>query len=332
MSALRALALLALLAACSTCHAVTLDYCTLLNDLVNLDKLPLLEDGVRCREWTSFDRGEYQHPGANGDAGQYLRVEPNGEAVMAEMTGPGCLVRLWSANPQGKIRFYLDGATTPQYEFDFDQLFRGALHPFKTPVVYRQSGGLASDCYLPIPYAKSCKVTADKKWGQYYHLWFRTYPPDWHVPTFRLPLSAEETAALDRVCEAWNRVGQRPMPPAQTARLVSRHAFLQPGEALTLPHLKGPAVIQAVKIRAEGDERYVWRKMWLQARWDGAQTPAIAAPLDGFFGTGFQANEYKSLPAGVADGQGYLYFPMPFRKSADLRLVNQGTRPVTVAL
>lgn len=334
MSVLRTLALLVVIGICGAVQAVTLDYCTLVNDLVNLDKLPLVEPGVRCREWTSFDRGEYQHPGANGDAGQYIRVEPNGEAVMAEMTGPGCIVRIWSANPQGKIRFYLDGATTP-LEFDFDQLFRGSIPPFKTPIVYKQgSPQSASDSYLPIPYAKSCKVTADKKWGQYYHVWFRTYPADWQVPTFRLPLSAEETAAVDHVCEVWNNAGERPTPTDAGARLVTKQATLQPGETLTLEQIndRGGGTIQAIKIKADGDERYVWRKLWLEATWDGSKTPAIAAPLDGFFGTGYQANEYKSLPAGVIGSQGYLYFPMPFRKSADFRLTNQGHKPVTVAL
>ena len=91
------------------------DFASFVRDLIDLDKLPLLEDGVTCREWTSFDRNEYKNPGANGDAGQYIRVEPNGEAVMAEINGPGCIVRIWSANPQGKIRFYFDGAKTPQY-------------------------------------------------------------------------------------------------------------------------------------------------------------------------------------------------------------------------
>ena len=325
--------LLLLLALPAAAAAVSLDYCTLLRNLTDLDKLAILEPGVRCREFTSYDRAETTRPGANGDAGQYLRVEPNGEAVMAEMTGPGCIVRLWSANPQGKIRLYLDGAKTPQFEWDFDQLFRGGIAPFRTPIVYKQGGPQsASDCYLPIPYARSCKVTADRKWGQYYHIWFRSYPADWRVPTFRLPLSATEQAALEEVCAVWQRTGQRPRPTAADARTISRHALLGPGEALELAGLRGPGIIQAVRIRADAPERYPWRKLWLEGRWDGEEKPSLAAPLDGLFGTGYQANEYKSLPAGVVDGQGYLYFPMPFAERADLRLINQGRQPASVAL
>src|SRR5690349_20435367 len=49
---------------------------------------------------------------ANGDAGKFIRVEPvegRQERVMADLTGPGAVVRIWSANPGGTLRFYFDG-------------------------------------------------------------------------------------------------------------------------------------------------------------------------------------------------------------------------------
>ena len=322
------------------------DFTSFVRDLIDLDKLPLLEDGVTCREWTGFDRNEYKTPGSNGDAGQYIRIEPNGEAVMAAMNGPGCIVRIWSANPQGKIRFYFDGAKTPQYEFDFDQMFRGTIPPFKTPIVYKQGGVQSgSDSYLPMPYAKSCKVTADRNWGQYYHVWARTFPRDWKVPTFHLPLSASEQAAVDEVCHAWERCGERPMPvgrglvprrddgrgtsPRPTeARTIRRHITLEPGKPYNLRDLPGPGVIQALKIRVDSKERYAWRKVWCEMRWDDEVEANVAAPLDGLFGTGFQVNEYRSLPAGVVNGEGYLYLPMPFRQNAAMTLINEGSKPM----
>jgi hypothetical protein len=55
---------------------------------------------------------------------------------MAEMDGPGCIFRIWSANPQGLIRFYLDGDTKPTYEWDFHKLFTGTIDPFIEPLVW----------------------------------------------------------------------------------------------------------------------------------------------------------------------------------------------------
>src|SRR5579863_4287240 len=43
-----------------------------------------------------------------------IKMDPQGH-VLAEMDGPGCVVRIWSANPKdaGNIRVYLDGAQKP---------------------------------------------------------------------------------------------------------------------------------------------------------------------------------------------------------------------------
>ena len=55
---------------------------------------------------------------ANGDAGQYLsKSDHEGitEYVMADLKGPGTVVRIWSANPDGLLRFYFDGESTPRF-------------------------------------------------------------------------------------------------------------------------------------------------------------------------------------------------------------------------
>ena len=40
-------------------------------------------------------------------------MEGGEEFVMMEAEGPGAIVRFWSANPTGKVRFYIDGAAEP---------------------------------------------------------------------------------------------------------------------------------------------------------------------------------------------------------------------------
>jgi hypothetical protein len=129
-----------------------------------------LQSGCQGGLCSSWDRNSKTYWGANGDAGQYLRIDPNGEAVMMEIDGPGVIYRTWSANPMGKIRLHLDGAETPSFEWNFPDLFDGKLPPFIKPLVYRRDRPeSASDCYLPIPFAKHIKLTADKPHGQYYH-------------------------------------------------------------------------------------------------------------------------------------------------------------------
>ena len=79
-----------------------------------------------CKQFSSYDRRSTTPDNAdtwfaNHDVDQYLRVEEvktaDGKArkewVMADMDGPGALVRIWSANPAGNIRIYLDQAEKP---------------------------------------------------------------------------------------------------------------------------------------------------------------------------------------------------------------------------
>ena len=74
--------------------------------------------GERTVQFSSYDRasrledGKIINPFANGDAGHYLRVEGEGdqqEWVLAEAQGPGYVSRIWSANPDGELRIYIDG-------------------------------------------------------------------------------------------------------------------------------------------------------------------------------------------------------------------------------
>src|SRR5690349_13987935 len=95
---------------------------SLLDDLVDLDWLATRPSGgERSVQFSSYDRASEKGRGdpeawyANGDCGVFLREEKNGEKgeraewVMADVDGPGAVVRIWSANPSGELRFYFDG-------------------------------------------------------------------------------------------------------------------------------------------------------------------------------------------------------------------------------
>jgi len=322
----------ALLAIGTTAGAAELDYAFFLRALIDLDRLTQIEDGVTCKQFSSYDRAtRYDEKtdkqinwGANGDCGQYVRKEPDGEAVMAEMDGPGCIVRIWSANPQGKIRFYLDGAAKPTYEFVFADLFHDKVPPFRPTVCGMDGAG--ANVYLPIPYAKSCKVTADKAHNQYYHIGYKTFPKDTRVPTFRLPLSDDETALLEKVTAAWKNCGVDPMAPRES-KMAAKAVDLPAGQAVVLAELEGPATVVSFKAKLTSDERYALRNVLLRMTWDGQERPAVEAPLGDFFGTGFSANPFKSLPLGIGPEGGYCFWRMPFQKSGRIEVVNQGASP-----
>lgn len=337
-AALRALLLAALAAfsALTSLPAVAqraVSYADLLRNLSELDRLTLPQTGVKSVLFSSWDRNGRNSWGANGDAGQYLREEPNGEAVMMEADGPGCIVRIWSANPMGKIRFYIDGDTKPTYEWSFPEIFTGKVHPFVRPLVYQRDGAQsASDSYVPIPFAKHIKVTADRKHGQYYHFNVLEYPAGTRVPSFRLPLAPDEERALSAAADAWSNLGRDPKPRLEGQQTVKRTLTLKPGQKAVVADLCGPGTIRAIRASVSSEQRYAWRKVVLRGAWDGADWPQLLTPLGPLFGFDWQAPEYASLIAGCRNGQGYFYYPMPFRQSAALSLTNYLEKPAKVSI
>ncbi len=326
-----------------------LTYSDLLKRLVDLDRLPYLVEGEECDQFSSYDQrsrydeatGKYLDWDANGDSGNYIRYEEEtGEDVMAEMKGPGFINRIWSANPQGKIRFYLDDAKP--IELDFNELFTGKVEPFRLQLVWQRRVVLggdnpASDCYLPVPYQKSCKVTSvrsdkTKRIIQYYHIGYTTLSAGTKVPTFRLDLTPDDKSALAEVSDKLSKCGR---DPQSLKSLGGREVttVLQPGQSQTLHEIEGPAIIHQVngKLVAEG-ERAAGRKVLLKAYWDDEEEPSVWAPLGDFFGQSFGESPYASLPLGIQDATGYCYWRMPFHKRAKFVVANEGKKPCRITL
>ncbi len=134
--------------------------------------------------------------------------DPQGH-VLAEMDGPGCVVRIWSANPDdaGKIRIYLDEAKEPVIEAPLTELLGGGWKtkidgkettPFPDPIACERSRGF--NLYFPIAYAKHCKIVIDKP-DIYYHVDYRTYPKGTEVETFSFGMYAEKAKEIEEVVD-----------------------------------------------------------------------------------------------------------------------------------
>ena len=165
------MALVACLALRATAQELTyIDLVKRLTDLEFLATLPA--PGDQCSQWSSYDRasrydaasGKYVGWDANGDGGGIIRKEGD-QQVFAEMQGPGCIWRIWSAAPkEGHVRIYLDGASEPVVDLPFVGYFDHKHAPFtQSAIVHTVSMGWNN--YTPIPYQKSCKIVADPGWG-----------------------------------------------------------------------------------------------------------------------------------------------------------------------
>ena len=255
--------------------ADSLTYVDLLKRLTDLERLAVLPaEGERCEQWSSYDRaskyneatGKYEKWDANGDGGGTIRREGT-NFVFAEMQGPGCIWRIWSARPEkGRVWIYLDGASEPVVDLPFIGYFDKKNEPFtRSALVHTVAMGWNN--YTPVPYQKSCKIVAEKGWGAYYQFVYTTYPKGTQVPTFKRQLSAEENAALD---EADRILGHGGPASARTNDVPFRREFvIEPGQEIT-GSWRGPAAFRALRCKPElptsPQDRDVLRELTLQIR------------------------------------------------------------------
>ncbi|MGV3615693.1 MAG: DUF2961 domain-containing protein [Fimbriimonas sp.] len=297
---------------------------------------------------SSYDRASDPGPNqdwfANGDAGKYLRVEErNGrkEYVMADLKGPGAVVRIWSANPTGVMRFYFDGETTPRLESDCGKLLTGGDPRFPDPFSYIASQG--TNLYFPLPYAKSLKVTLDDRDGAnkpgtfYYHVNYRTYADGTRVRTF-------DASEMDRAKAEMAKTSSALKGFYSTVR-ASRggpKSTIEPGKNVVVLDKKGPGslsrltfripfpLVQTVRAMDWQDPHQphnVLRNLILRIDFDGQRS--VETPLGDFFATapGLVNQNNLAFTTGT-DGTMTCKLPMPYAKSIRISVNNLGSVPV----
>jgi hypothetical protein len=307
-----------------------------LTDLQYLATVPAQDE--QCAQWSSYDRasrydtttGKYVGWDANGDGDGIIRKEGD-KLVMAEMQGPGCIWRIWSAAPkEGHVRIYLDGTSEPVVDLPFVGYFNGKNDPFtRSALVHTVAMGWNN--YTPIPYQKSCKVVADAGWGAYYQFNYETFPPGTKVPTFSRELTPAQSAALDRANEVLTRCDFAADCQYPDQKVKTQSVTVRPGKTVTIEKFKGPCAITGIRVKldvpAAPADLEVLRELALQIKWDREMEPSVWSPLGDFFGIA-GANNYRSLPLGhTGDGWWYCNWYMPFSKEAQVELMNDGQTP-----
>ncbi len=321
---------------------VSYSYVDLVERLTNLEQLAQLPDrGDTSAEWTSRDRsstydaatGQYLNWGANNDGGGFIRTQPDGGIVMAEMTGPGCLWRIWAGTPEpGRVQIFIDGSNAPAVDLRFQDYFNRTQAPFNYPsLVYTACKGLNS--YVPIPYNVSCRVVAynDKS---YFHFNYSTFAPGVTVPAFTRNLTLEEQNALSKVNDClMNHLGSDPAGSRSGETTTSNSYVISPGRSITALNIGGQGAITAFKVRVNGmtntaDEWAALRALTVSMTWDGEKRASVWAPLGDFFGNACGYIPYSSLPLGMqTNGWMYCYWYMPFSSRAKIVMGNDGSVP-----
>ncbi len=300
-----------------------------LDTAVDIAALPYLDPTARTLQLSSHDP-----TGGNEDGympPNHLYVDDHGEFVLFDAFGPGCIYRMWFTNTWSVInnmRIYVDDMETPVVEGPVLLLFLGSvggsIGPFTEPLSYSwltSSGGCAS--YLPIPFAGRCKITMRFP-PEYYNITYVRHGADTPVQSFT---GTENTLPL------WwqlSRPGTDPKPSVPS-RTFAGVADVAPGASATLAEIDSGGAVWRLFLAPEPFTQEAVGPLWLRAWWDGAETPAVDAPLPEFFGSFFVEDAPAGLLVGRNGGRFYCYFPMPFCHGARLEIENRGDTAVAVA-
>lgn len=306
-----------------------------------IDRTALAEWPSPCyttKQFSSYDRRSVSPDDpsdngwfANGDAGKYLRSEERDgrtEWVMMDADGPGAIVRLWSANPSGTIRFYFDGEDRASFEVDLAQLLNGG-GPVPSPLSAVRARG--QNLYLPLPYADHVKVTVESPnaRGMYYQINYRTYEAGTLVQTFTPALLTTQRHHVDTICKHLLNPGSDDPKPGP----VMSSAPVSPGKAQLVHESSGPGAIDHFELNIpfeEGDDpASILRSLVLRMSFDGERT--VDCPLGDFFGSAPGLVPYESWYASVKkDGMFISRWFMPWAQSARIEIMNYGEKPVWI--
>lgn len=332
----------------ASCKQVQYDvtFSSLLDEMVDYEeaaRYPAIP--FSCKQESSYDRRSVSPDSAgwfaNNDGFGIIRVDSaNGrkENVLFDQDGPGVITRFWltTMDKRGVMRFYFDHAKEAQWEIPAYDLLRSGFdlgkglaqaHPNYTP-----DGKGGNTLFLPIPYARGCKITFElpdsvKPSPKYYGINYRSYPAGTKVETFSVEIVKE---AWDKVLRTDSLLLNHPSYTQGTAVSASEPVASKDSLLLELP--EGTNAVRYLSVTVgTAPARYdqTMRQIILKMEFDGTET--VLVPLSDFSGAGMGARKSDSWYVD-ADGKGSVNsrWVMPYRKNARLKLVNLSASPVQV--
>lgn len=306
-----------------------------------------------CGQFSSYDRNSTKPEAAtwwaNWDRSYFLHIEENQgrkEHVLMDAEGPGAVVRFWTTwhGPDGTefsnglLRVYLDNSTEPTLEapaadfMDKGYLTGPPLSEGVSPQTeYRWQG---HNLYLPIPYAKHCKITYETKTfidvgGQkgealYYQINYRRYKEGTPVRTFSKDDLKKNAALLDKTQHLL-----KSGPGCIKGTKKTCTGALAPDGVLSAD-ITGQQAIRVLQFQLKADDlSQALRSVILQIEFDGKRM--VWCPIGDFFGTGYRIYPHTTWYTDVRkDGTLSCYWMMPFKNQATVTLQNLGEQQVEI--
>lgn len=261
-----------------------------------------------------------------------------GEYLVCDVSGPGAIVRVWTAAIEGTIRLYLDGDSKPVYDGSAEDFFLRTYKPYLAEAglsekEYTNTFSQRNAGYYPVPFARRCRIVwiGNLKEIHFYQIQIRKYARDAKIITFSpKDLRTYKQDILDAI-----QVLKDPdahWKYASKEEPVSIATVIAPGENKEVLFQNGPKAIErlCLKVNSSGRDRAL-KQTVLQIHFDEFPWGQVQSPLGDFFGASPGINPYNSIPFTVkSDGEMTCRFVMPFKQSVRIMLENKGKQPVAV--
>lgn len=258
-------------------------------------------------------------PRSNDDS---KRPIPGETTVLADLEGPGLVTHIWMTIADSeygwprllRLRIYYDGSPTPSVDApigDFFAVGNGMEAEVESTMVRNSSDGRARNCYWPMPFRKSCRITVTNEGSRRVTMLY------WHVDWQKVRSLPADTPYF----HAWYR--QALPAPADG----SSYEFL---DVRGRGHYVG-TVMSVVQAEAgwfgEGDDIF---------RVDGRAPSIVGTGSEDYFNDawGLHVNDGPYYGVTVAEGTGlgsrmtayrwHLTDPIPFQESLEAEMEHRG--------
>ncbi len=257
----------------------------------------------------------------NGDA---RPISPGGSLTLAELEGPGVVTHIWFTIAHDApfysrlltLRMYWDGEEHPSVECpigDFFGIGHGVDKAFMSVPIRVTSEGRARNCYWPMPFRKSARITvaneSDKRCGAFYYYidWQKHKSLDRDAAYFHAAYRQEHPCVMGRNYLLADIVGRGHY--VGTIQSVYHMSSGWYGEGDDFFFIDGAAEPQ---LRGTGTEDY-FCDAWGFRQQDG---PFYGTPLWEGYGTGDRSTAYRF----------HIPDPVTFKKSLRAEIEHKGSQ------
>jgi hypothetical protein len=259
-----------------------------------------------------------------------------GEYLMADVRGPGAIVRLWTAAISGQVRLFLDDQIEPLFEGPAQDFFKKTYDQFPEiekvnrdkleGTVYQRDAS-----YAPIPFASRMRLvwTGNLEEIHFYQIGVRLYPQDYVIQSFSPQDLVSYRDSINEVINVLSDPDEYLVRSSEEAS-IDFSMTLQPKTEQEILSIGGPKALESLHIRLQADDMdRALRQTIIHIICDDYPWGQVQSPVGDLFGAAPGINPYQSLPFTVRpDGTMICRFVMPFEKNVKIKLANQGDQTV----